>query len=65
MTNFLRRRFGYGRIWLLLRREGLHVNHIYRIYYLNGLGVKRRRRPKGLTTERLPLLFTVCAGLSL
>lgn len=41
-----RRRFGYRRIWQLLRREGLHVNHkrVYRIYHLNGLGVKRRRR---------------------
>jgi putative transposase len=53
-----RRRFGYRRIWQLLRREGLHVNHkrVYRIYHLNGLGVKRRRRRKGLATERLPLL---------
>jgi putative transposase len=41
-----RRRFGYRRIWQLLRREGLHVNHkrVYRIYHLNGLSVKRRRR---------------------
>ncbi len=53
-----RRRFGYRRIWQLLRREGLHVNHkrVYRLYHLNGLGVKRRRRRKGLATERLPLL---------
>jgi len=53
-----RRRFGYRRIWQLLRREGLCVNHkrVYRIYHLNGLGVKRRRRRKGLATERLPLL---------
>lgn len=53
-----RRRFGYRRIWQLLRRKGLHVNHkgVYRIYHLNGLGVKRRRRRKGLATERLPLL---------
>nr|AAG53978.1 orfB [Pantoea agglomerans pv. gypsophilae] len=53
-----RRRFGYRRIWQLLRREGLHVNHkrVYRIYHLNGLSVKRRRRRKGLATERLPLL---------
>ena len=53
-----RRRFGYRRIWQLLRREGLHVNHkrVYRIYHLNGLGVKRRRRRKGLATARLPLL---------
>ncbi|KDE33231.1 transposase [Kosakonia radicincitans UMEnt01/12] len=53
-----RRRFGYRRIWQLLRREGLCVNHkrVYRIYHLKGLGVKRRRRRKGLATERLPLL---------
>lgn len=53
-----RRRFGYRRIWQLLRREGLHVNHkrVYRIYHLNGLSVKCRRRRKGLATERLPLL---------
>ena len=52
-----RRRFGYRRIWQLLRREGLHVNHkrVYRLYHLRGLGVKRRRRRKGLATERLPL----------
>lgn len=44
-----RRRFGYRRIWQLLRREGLLVNHkrVYRLYHLNGLGVKRRRRRKG------------------
>ena len=55
---FERRRFGYRRIWQLLRREGLHVNHkrVYRIYHLNGLNVKRRRRRKGLATERFPLL---------
>lgn len=53
-----RRRFGYRRIWQLSRREGLHVNHkrVYRIYHLNGLSVKCRRRRKGLATERLPLL---------
>ena len=28
----------------------------YRIYHLNGLGEKRRRRRKGLATERLALL---------
>ncbi|WP_457184411.1 IS3 family transposase [Pantoea agglomerans] len=53
-----RRRFGYRRIWQLLRLEGLLVYHkrVYRLYHLNGLGVKRRRRRKGLATERLPLL---------
>jgi len=43
-----RRRFGYRRIWQLLRGESLHANHkrIYRIYHFNGLSVKRRRRRK-------------------
>lgn len=51
-------RFGYRRIWQLLRREGLYVNHkrVYRIFHLNGLSVKHRRRCKGLASERLPLL---------
>ena len=53
-----RKRFGYRRIWQLLRRKGLNVNYkrVYRIYHLSGLSVKRRRRRKGLATERFPLL---------
>lgn len=41
----------------LLRRKRLHVNHkrVYQLNHLSGLGVKRRRRRKGLATERLPL----------
>ncbi|QHM94292.1 MULTISPECIES: IS3 family transposase [Kosakonia] len=61
-----RRRFGYRRIWQLLRQEGLHVNHkrVYRLYHLSGLGVKRRRRRKGLATERLLLLFPAAPDLT-
>ncbi|SAU89341.1 ORF2 ISSen4 [Klebsiella pneumoniae] len=61
-----RRRFGYRRIWQLLRREGFHVNHkrASRLYRLSGLGVKRRRRRKGLTTVRLPLLRPVAPNLT-
>lgn len=46
-------------------REGLQVNHKreYRLYRLSGLGVKRRRRRKGLTTERLPLLRPAAPNL--
>ncbi len=53
-------------IWQLLRREGLHVNHkrVYRLYHLSGLGVKRRRRRKGLATERLPLLRPAAPNLT-
>ena len=61
-----RRRFGYRRIWQLLRREGLHANHkrVYRLYHLSGLGVKRKRRRKGLATERLPLLRPAAPNLT-
>ena len=61
-----RRRFGYRRIWQLLCREGLHANHkrVYRIYHLNGLSVKRRRRRKGLATERFPLLRSDAPNLT-
>ncbi len=60
------RRFGYRRIWQLLRREGLYVNHkrVYRLYHLSELGVKRRRRRKGLATERLPLLRPAAPNLT-
>ncbi len=61
-----RRRFGYRRIWQLLRKEDLHVNHkrVYRLYHLRELGVKRRRRRKGLATERLPLLRPAAPNLT-
>ncbi len=51
-----RRRFGYRRIWQLLR-EGLHVNNKreYRHDHLSGLAVKPTRRPKVLQTQSLPL----------
>ena len=61
-----RRRFGYSRIWQLLHREGLHVNHkrVYRLYHLSDLVVKRRRRRKGLATERLPMLRPTAPNLT-
>jgi len=61
-----RHRFGYRRICQLLRHEGLCVNHkrVYRICQLNGLSVKRRRRRKGLATERLPLLRPMVPNLT-
>jgi putative transposase len=53
-----RRRFGYRRLHVLLRREGLLVNRkrIYRLYTQEGLTVRRRKRrrrgPRGV--PRLP-----------
>ena len=60
-----RRRFGYRRIWQLLCREGLQVNHkrVYRLYHLSWLSIKRRQRRKGLATERLPLLRPAAPNL--
>jgi putative transposase len=37
---------------------------VYRLYHLSGLGVKRRRRRKGLATERLPLLRPTAPNLT-
>lgn len=51
-----RRSFVYWRIWPLLKREGLHVNHkrLYWLYHLQDPRVNRRRRRKGLAIECLP-----------
>lgn len=49
-----RRRFGYRRIHALLRRDGVQVNHkrIYRLYREASLGVRRRKRRKGVAVPR-------------
>lgn len=54
-----RRRFGYRRIHVLLRREGVHANHkrIERLYRLAGLTVRRRRRRERIALERQPLFL--------
>jgi putative transposase len=43
-----RRRFGYRRLYVLLRREGFSVNHkrVYRLYRQEGLSLRRRRRKR-------------------
>lgn len=48
----LRKRFGYRRLGVLLRREGVVVNHkrVYRLYREEGLSLRRRKR-KRLTSE--------------
>ena len=52
-----RRRFGYRRLTILLRREGLRVNHkrVYRVYREKGLAVRRRRRRQIFGTATAPL----------
>ena len=52
-----RRRFGYRRLTVLLRREGLCVNHkrVYRLYRAEGLAVRRRRRKRCARAVPAPL----------
>lgn len=49
-----RRRSGYRRLWVLLRREGFRVNHkrVYRLYREEGLAVRRRRRRRMAAAAR-------------
>jgi len=54
----LRRRFGYRRIHDLLAREGREVNHkrVWRLYKLNELSVRKRRKLRRVNLERTPLI---------
>ena len=51
-----RRRFGYRRLWVLLRREGFAVNHkrVYRLYREEGLCVRRRKRKRMASVALIP-----------
>jgi len=52
-----RRRFGYRRLTVLLRREGRTVNpkRVYRLYREEGLAVRRRKRKRVAVAARVPL----------
>ncbi len=52
-----RKRFGYRRLHVLLRREGWVVNHKrgYRLYCEEGLWVGQRKRKRAAAHERVPL----------
>ena len=52
-----RRRFGYRRLGILLRREGLVANHkrVFRIYREEGLTVRKRKSRKRAAGLRAPL----------
>ena len=53
-----RRRFGYRRLKILLKREGFAVNHkrVYRLYVEEKLGLRRKRgrRRMPTTAARVP-----------
>ena len=53
-----KRRYGYRRLYVLLRREGLLVNHkrVERIYREEGLSVRKRKRKRVAGGVRLPAL---------
>ncbi|MGH9651625.1 MAG: IS3 family transposase, partial [Terriglobales bacterium] len=57
-----RQRYGYRRLYILLRREdwrvnGKRVNHkrVYRLYVEEKLGVRRRKRKRSAAGPRIPL----------
>lgn len=56
-----RRRFGYRRLHVLLRREGYHVNHkrLFRIYREEKLMVRRRGGRKRAMGTRAPMLIPI------
>jgi putative transposase len=59
-----RRRFGYRRLTVLLRREGWPVNHkrVYRIYGEEGLTVRRRPRKRLKAEGRTPWVLPTGAN---
>lgn len=52
-----RKRFGYRRIHIMLKKEGLKVNHkrVYRLYTESGLKVRKRGGRKRALGSRLPI----------
>lgn len=61
-----KRRYGYRRIHVLLRREGWLVNRkrTYRLYRDAGLAVRRRKRKRIGLAERTPLPRPIAANVS-
>jgi transposase InsO family protein len=53
-----RRRFGYRRLFIMLRREGepSGINRIYRLYREEGLGVRKRKGRKRAIGIRAPIV---------
>lgn len=49
-------RFGYRRLHVLLKREGLVVNRkrVYRLYRLGQMALRKRLRKRGVTAPRIP-----------
>jgi putative transposase len=62
----VKRRYGYRRVYLRLRREGWEVNRkrVYRLYRDAGLAVRRRKRKRIGPIERKPLPKPRAANVS-
>ncbi len=60
----LRRRWGYRRLWVLLRREGEQVNRkrVHRLCKIAGLQVGKRKRKRVARGERRPLQPALAAN---
>ena len=59
-----RRRFGYRRLFILLRREGepSGINRIYRLYREEGLTVRKRKARRKAVGTRAPILVEARAN---
>lgn len=59
-----RKRFGYRRLYIMLRREGFEVNHkkVYRLYKEENLTVRKRKRKRLVATERTRVVLPQQAG---
>lgn len=59
-----RRRFGYQRLFILLRRDGeaSGVNRIYRLYREEGLAVRKRKARRRAVGSRAPMLVEAKAN---
>src|SRR5664279_3400738 len=59
-----RRRFGYRRLFILLRQEGepSGINRIYRLYREEGLTVRKRRARRRAVGTRAPILIEAKAN---
>jgi len=59
-----RRRFGYRRLFVLLRREGeaSGINRIYRLYREEGLTVRKRKARRKAIGTRSPILIEARAN---
>jgi putative transposase len=62
----IKRRYGYRRVYVRLRREGWEVNRkrVYRLYREAGLAVRRRKRKRIGLFERKPLPKPSAANVS-